>query len=164
MFGLLTKFFALSMPLALSGDTARNEETTAAEKAAREGKLNEWQRRNPTLGERLRRWMLTPPAGTPAPGAGGGGGDTGGAVPFGPQLVPLPGRRPGGFQPLQIFPNIYAPSAAPDVIGQQGSVDVNVRFANAPPGMQADTQSSGNARAPQPEVGYAFGFERWGFA
>lgn len=108
--------------------------------------------------------MLTPPAGTPAPGAGGGGGDTGGAVPFGPQLVPLSGQRPGGIQPLQIFPNIYAPSAAPAPISQQGSVDVNVSFANAPPGMRVDTQTRGKVRAPQPEVGYAFGFERWGFA
>lgn len=150
IFGLLARFFALGPPLALGGDTARNEETAAAEKAAREGKLDEWQRQNPTLGERLWRWMLTPPAGTPAPGAGGGAGDAGSAVLFGPQLVPLPDHRPGGTQPLQIFPNVYAPSAAQGAIGQQGSVDVNVHFANAPPGMQADTRTSGNVRAPRP--------------
>lgn len=99
IFSLLTKFFALGLPLALGGDTARNEETAAAEKAAREGKLDEWQRQNPTLGERLWRWMLSPPAGMPAPGAGGGAGDTGGAMPFGPQLVPMLGQRSTGRHP-----------------------------------------------------------------
>jgi hypothetical protein len=52
---------------------------------AREGKLDEWQRQNPTLGERFWRWPNTPLAGLPAPGAGGGG------IPFGEQLVPLAG-------------------------------------------------------------------------
>ncbi|HUB49343.1 MAG TPA: hypothetical protein VMB73_30595 [Acetobacteraceae bacterium] len=129
------------------------------------------------------------------PGAGEWRG--GGGVPVLPQLVPLPGQRPGGiggapfdpqplpgqpsggFQPLRILPdnpplfappsgtslpNIYAPPAPQGAVSQQGSVDVNVRFANAPAGMQVDTQSGGSARAPPPEVGYAFGFERLGFA
>lgn len=134
------------------------------------------------------RNMLTPPAGTPPPSAGGGGG-----IPFGPQLVPLPSQRPAGAIPtLKILPdlsgwpaalpdarpsgvmpqadrgpalpNLYAQTGAPGLPGQQGAVDVNVRFADAPPGIEVDTQSTGSVRVPRPEVGYAFGFERLGFA
>jgi hypothetical protein len=61
-------------------------------------------------------------------------------------------------------PNLYALTGAPGLPGQQGSVDVNVRFANAPQGIEVDTQSTGSVRVPRPEVGYAFGFERLGFA
>ena len=76
-------------------------------------------------------------------------------------LAPLPGERPGsGFAPLQVLPNIYSPSSAPASPGQQGAVDVNVKFANAPPGTQVDVQGTGPVRAPPAQVGYAFGFER----
>ena len=47
---------------------------------------------------------------------------------------------------------------------QQGAVDVNVRFANARRASMVDTQSTGSVRVPRPEVGYAFGVERLGFA
>jgi hypothetical protein len=106
------------------------------------------------------------PSGTPpAPGQGASGG-LGAALPWGlaPQLAPLPGTRPGGFGLLQIFPNLYTPSAAPGAPGPQGAVDVNVRFDNAPPGMRVETTSTGQVRVPQAEVGYAFGYERLGYA
>jgi hypothetical protein len=78
------------------------------------------------------------PSGTsPAPGQVTGGGPPG-ALPWGlaPQLAPLPGTRSGGIGPLQIFPNLYTPSAAPGAPSPQGAVEVNVRFDNAPPGMR----------------------------
>ncbi|MEJ0020731.1 MAG: hypothetical protein WDN25_30115 [Acetobacteraceae bacterium] len=197
----------LALPLALSGDTANNEQTRDAEKAARDGRQDEWLKDNPNLSTRLWKWLTTPPAGTPAPGAPGaaspgtppagmpapGALSAPAGIPFGPQLVPLPGQRPTGTIPtLKILPdlsgwpvalpdarpsgvmpqadrgaalpNLYAPTGAPGLPGQQGAVDVNVRFANAPPGIEVDTQSTGSVRVPRPEVGYAFGFERLGFA
>ncbi len=197
VFAILSKLFALGLPLALSGDTANNEQTREAEKAAREGRLEQWQKDNPNLSTRFWRWLTTPPEGVPTPGAptpglpapGAAGGGAG--VPFGPQLVPLPGQRQPGIPTLKILPdlsgwpvlpdarpsgsvpqldrgpalpNLYAPTATPGLPGQQGSVDVNVRFANAPQGIEVDTRSTGSVRVPRPEVGYAFGFERLGFA
>ncbi len=107
----------------------------------------------------------SPPDTSPAPGRINGGGAAG-TLPWGlaPQLAPLPGTRPGGFGPLQIFPNLYTPSAAPGALCPRGAVDVNVRFDNAPPGMRVETTSTGQVRVPQAEVGYAFGYERLGYA
>ena len=39
-----------------------------------------------------------------------------------------------------------------------GEVNVNVRFQNAPPGMRADVQTSGNVKAPPPGVGTTLPF------
>jgi hypothetical protein len=160
----------LGLPLLLGGDTANNEQSSEAEKATRGGQQQEWLRDNPNLSTRVWRWLWPPPTGMPTEGGGDGTasgdsprGSAGGVFP-GPQLVPPPGTRPGGIGPLQIFPNLYAPSAAPAMPEVQGAVDVNVRFVNAPAGMQIDTQSTGQVRAPRPEVGYAFGFERLGYA
>jgi hypothetical protein len=107
----------------------------------------------------------SPPGTSAAPSQGAGGGAAV-ALPWGlaTQLAPLPGTRPGGFGPLQIFPNLYTPSAAPGAPGPQGAVDVNVRCDNAPPGTRVETSSTGRVRVPQAEVGYAFGFERLGYA
>ena len=197
VFALLSKLFALGLPLALSGDTANNEQTRDAQKAAREGRGDEWLKDNPNLSTRLWNWLRTPPEGTPAPGtlpAPGTFPAPGAGIPFGPQLVLVPGDRPAGagIPTLKILPDLsgwpaalpdarpsgsapqldrgpalpslYAPTGAPGLPGQQGAVDVNVRFANAPQGTEVDTRSTGSVRVPRPEVGYAFGFERLGFA
>ena len=113
----------------------------------------------PTPSGALPTLALPPP---PAPGATPPGLPT--APPpgvFAPLALPaLPGERGGGIAPLQITPNLYSPSSAPGAPGQQGAVDVNVKFANAPPGTTVDVRGSGGVNAPPAQVGYAFGFER----
>jgi hypothetical protein len=129
----------------------------------------QWEYRNPQTGE-----MVTPSAGAAAPVpqtnilGGKPWGDWLWDRVFGSPVAPAPGlpslTAPGAGVPA--LPSLYGPPAsAPAVPGaQQGAVDVNVKFANAPPGTQVDVQSTGAVRAPPAQVGYAFGFERAAFA